>query len=70
MQLISTNSCSYVCSLLKMILQLQIYWAKFAFSTNFFVILLKMIKFAPKSDKTQNEVSNQERNQTNAANLW
>ena len=28
-----------------------------------------MIKFAPKSDKMQNEVSNQERNQTNAANL-
>ena len=29
-----------------------------------------MIKFAQKSDKTQDEVSNQERNQTNAANLW
>ena len=58
MHLISTKSCSYVCSLLKMILQLQIYWVKFAFSTNFFVIFLKMIKFAPKSDKTQYEVSN------------
>ena len=29
-----------------------------------------MIKFAQKLDKTQYEVSNQERNQTNAANLW
>ena len=29
-----------------------------------------MIKFAQKSDKKQYEVSNQERNQTNAANLW
>lgn len=31
---------------------------KSIFSLNYFVILLKMIKFAPKSDKTQYEVSN------------
>ena len=43
---------------------------KFLFSSNYFVILVKIFKFAPKSDKTQYEVSNQERNQTNAANLW
>ncbi len=31
---------------------------KFLFSSNYFVILSKMFNFAPKSDKTQNEVSN------------
>lgn len=39
-------------------MQLKIYKAKFAFSTNYFVILSKMLKFAPKSDKTKYEVSN------------